>query len=82
MVTYNRSDTSTSSVIHDNPQFRAFKKTSIIRRYVLRPSVCKLREQGNLFLNIVDIVLFRVEIQDLDGHNLPCLVIDTCGHIS
>jgi len=71
--TYQGPDTPTLCQFHNNPNPRTLHQTPIVldHIHVLSPSrVHKLLEQGDLLLDIPNIIVFCIEIYDFESYDM------------
>lgn len=69
---YQGSNTTPTSVVHDDPNTWTFKMTTIVHRNVLLLSTSELTEQVDLALNVINIVVLSIKIDNLQGDDVPC----------
>ena len=64
-VTHQSPDAATTSEVHSNPKLIPVEVAAVVQCNVVLRSVAHLGEQGDLFLDLSDVIVRRVEVNDL-----------------
>lgn len=68
-----------AKVLHDDPQFGALQIGAVVLGDVGRVA---LRENHDLLLNVLDLVLGLLQVDDLDGDHLLAAIVDALEHLA